>query len=102
MLYAWLKAHKRLPVNVETIARLRQRVREEYRPLLDPKLPKARRSEQLTRVQNLRRKLILLIEECHLQVKKVRPYIDLLSEHYREMRSIERKLAEFGPYRREE
>jgi RNA polymerase primary sigma factor len=84
---------KRLPVNLVTIRVLVAKIREEYRPLCDPRLTKARRSEQLARVQTLRRKLVILIEECHLQVKKVRPYIDLLEGHYREMRSIERKLA---------
>ena len=84
---------KRLPVNLETIRTLLGRMREEYRPLLDPRLSKARRSEQLAKVQNLRRKLVILIEECHLQVKKVRPYMDQLEVHYREMRSLERKLA---------
>ena len=75
---------KRLPVNLETIRKLMVRLREEYRPLLDPRLTKAVRSKQLTVVQNLRRKLVILIEECHLQVKKVRPYMDLLEEQYRE------------------
>ncbi|QDU67017.1 RNA polymerase sigma factor RpoD [Engelhardtia mirabilis] len=84
---------KRLPVNVATIKRLFDEVREAYRPLLDPKLPKNKRSESVLRVQNLRRKLVILIEECHLQVKKVRPYIDDVEEHYREMRSVERKIA---------
>ncbi len=84
---------KRLPVNIETVRALVARIREEYRPLLDPKLAKARRAEQLTRVQNLRRKLVILIEECHLQVKKVRPFMDEMEEHYREMRVVERKIA---------
>jgi len=84
---------KRLPVNLVTIRVLIEKIREEYRPLCDPRLSKAKRSEQLARVQRLRRKLVILIEECHLQVKKVRPYIDLLENHYREMRSIERKIA---------
>ena len=84
---------KRLPVNLETIRLLLGRIREEYRPLLDARLTKARRSEQLEKVQNLRRKLVILIEECHLQVKKVRPYMDQLETHYREVRSVERKLA---------
>jgi RNA polymerase primary sigma factor len=84
---------RRLPVNIETIRNMLGRIREEYRPLLDPRLPKARRAEQLTRVQELRRKLVILIEECHLQVKKVRPYIEALDGHHREMRSIERKLG---------
>jgi len=84
---------KRLPVNLATIRRLHEQLCAEYKPLLDPRTPKQRHSEQLARVQVLRRKLIILVEECHLQVKKVRPYIDLLEEHYREMRSVERKLA---------
>ena len=83
----------RLPVNVETIRNLQVRLREAYAPLLDQRLSKAKRAEQLAIVQKLRRKLVILIEECHLQVKKVRPYIQMLEEHYREMRSIERKLA---------
>jgi RNA polymerase primary sigma factor len=83
----------RLPVNLVTIRALLPRLREEYRTLLDPKLVKARRSEQLERVQNLRRKLVILLEECHLQVKKFRPYLESLDAHYREMRGIERKLA---------
>jgi RNA polymerase primary sigma factor len=83
---------KRLPVNLETIRVLIGRIREEYRPLLDPRLTKQKRSEQLAKVQGLRRKLVILIEECHLQVKKVRPYMDQLETHYREMRSVERKL----------
>jgi RNA polymerase primary sigma factor len=82
----------RLPVNIETIRRLMNQIRAEYAPLLDPKATRAKRSEQLKKVQVLRRKLVILIEECHLQVKKVRPYIQMLEEHYREMRSIERKL----------
>jgi RNA polymerase primary sigma factor len=43
-------------------------------------------------VQRLRRKLVILIEECHLQVKKVRPLEEALEEHFRDMRQVERKL----------
>src|SRR5262245_3634022 len=82
----------RLPVNIETVRRLLGQIRAEYAPLLDPKSTRQKRSEQLKKVQVLRRKLVILTEECHLQVKKVRPYIQMLEEHYREMRSIERKL----------
>ena len=35
------------------------------------------------------------MEECHLQIKKVRLYIEVLEDHYREMRSVERKLDQF-------
>ncbi|MBI5361996.1 MAG: RNA polymerase sigma factor RpoD [Planctomycetes bacterium] len=83
---------KRLPVNIATIKRLVAQIQEEYRPLLDQSLTKKKRSEQLETVQALRRKLVILIEECHLQVKKVRPYMDLMEERYREVRTLERKL----------
>ena len=84
---------KRLPINLATIRRLVAQIREEYQPLFDARQTKQERSEALERVQRLRRKLVILIEECHLQVKKVRPYIDLMEEQYREMRTIERKIA---------
>ena len=92
---------KRLPVNIDTIRSLLGRIREEYRPLLDPRITKARRAEQLAVVQGLRRKLVILIEECHLQVKKVRPYIEALEDHFREQRSIERKLSTFKGSKRQ-
>src|SRR5690606_21526564 len=62
---------KRLPVNIETIRRLLVRLRDEYKPLLTTELEQEQRSLVLERVQNVRRKLVILIEECHLQVKKV-------------------------------
>ena len=85
---------KRLPVNVATIERLMARIRDEYKPLLDRSLSGKARSETLAQVQNTRRKLVILMEECHLQIKKVRPYIEVLEDHYRDMRSVERKLEQ--------
>ena len=82
----------RLPVNVDSIRRLMVCVRDGYRELLEARDQQAR-YEKLRRVQGNKRKLVILIEECHLQVKKVRPYMQMLEEHYREMRSIERKLV---------
>ena len=82
----------RLPVNTHTIRTLMTRIHEEYRVLAENTLTKVQRSEQLTRVQNMRRKLVILIEECHLQIKKVRPYMEDLEEHCREMKSLERKI----------
>lgn len=86
---------KRLPVNVSTIERLVQRIRDEYVPMIDADLTEVQRTERRSLIQNLRRKLVILMEECHLQIKKVRPYIEVLEDHYREMRSVERKLEQF-------
>ena len=88
---------KRLPFNLITIRRLIGQIREDYRPLVDAngRLTRQERSERLEVVQGLRRKLVILVEECHLQVKKIRPYMDAMEEQYREMRAIDRKLAAF-------
>ncbi|MCA9001533.1 MAG: RNA polymerase sigma factor RpoD [Planctomycetes bacterium] len=83
---------KRLPVNIDTIQRLMGRMRDAYRPLLDPELSPEQRSAAKAQVQNLRRKLVILLEECHLQIKKVRPMVDRMEEHWREMRAVERKI----------
>ena len=85
---------RRLPVNLSTIKQLFTRFEEEYLKLATGTFTKAKRSEQMAKVQRLRRKLVILIEECHLQIKKVRPYIDQLEEHYREMRSVDRRLMQ--------
>ena len=84
---------RRLPVNIVTIKDLLGRLKAEYAPLLDPKATRKERSEEQKRVQELRRKLVILIEECHLQVKKFKPYMDAMDAHHREMRAVERKLA---------
>jgi RNA polymerase primary sigma factor len=84
---------KRLPVIMDTIHSLRERIQVEYAPLQRTRLTKTERAQQLEKVQNLRRKLVILIEECHLQIKKVHPYLESLEEQHREMRSIQRRLA---------
>jgi RNA polymerase primary sigma factor len=84
---------KRLPVIMNTIHSLRERIQVEYAPLQRTRLTKTERAQQLEKVQNLRRKLVILIEECHLQIKKVHPYLESLEEQHREMRSIQRRLA---------
>jgi len=84
---------RRLPVNIVTIKELLGRLKADYAPLLEPKTTRRERSEAQKRVQELRRKLVILIEECHLQVKKFKPYMDAMEAHHREMRGIERKLA---------
>ena len=83
----------RLPVNMDTISVLTERIRAEYAPLQKSSLTKTERADQLEKVQNIRRKLVILLEECHLQIKKVHPYLELLEDRYREMRSIQRRIA---------
>jgi len=83
----------RLPVNMDTISVLMERIRAEYAPLQGSRLSSSERADQLEKVQNARRKLVILLEECHLQIKKVHPYLELLEDRYREMRSIQRRIG---------
>jgi len=92
------RLQKRLPLNVTTIERLMVQARTEYTALEAVRAKDASGlaySEALKQHQVTKRKLIILIEECHLQIKKVRPYIEILEEHEREMRSVARKLEQF-------
>ncbi|MEZ6005734.1 MAG: RNA polymerase sigma factor RpoD [Planctomycetota bacterium] len=83
---------KRLPVNIETIQRVIVRLRDAYRPLLSDDLTPEQRSQALAAVQNLRRKMVILLEECHLQIKKFRTMVERMEDHLREMRAVERKI----------
>jgi RNA polymerase primary sigma factor len=90
----------RLPENLATLRRLYEAAREDMRRLLGEELSDGERFEILRRIQSRRRKCTILIEELHLQVKKVRPMIDLLQQKLVEMRAIERKLGSAnGPKR---
>jgi len=85
---------QRLPVNLSTIKNLFERFDAQYRELALKSFSKAETSRRGAEVQRMRRKLVILIEECHLQIKKVHPFIAMLAEHYREMRSVERRLIQ--------
>ena len=85
---------QRLPVNLSTIKSLFERFDAQYRELALKSFSKAETSRRGAEIQRMRRKLVILIEECHLQIKKVHPFIAMLAEHYREMRSVERRLIQ--------
>ena len=87
---------KRLPVNIETIQRLMARLRDCYRPVLDDECTPEDRMAALVEVQNVRRKLVILMEECHMQIKKFRPLAETMEAHLREMRGVERKIENQG------
>jgi len=89
----------RLPENLETIRKLYESARVDLRRLFEEEdLSEEERVELARRVQSRRRKATVLVEELHLQVKKVRPMIDLLEQKLAEGRSYERKIrASQGP-----
>jgi len=70
----------RLPENLATLRRLYEAARDDMRRLLGEELSDGDRFEVLRRIQSRRRKCTILVEELHLQVKKVRPMIDLLQQ----------------------
>ena len=69
---------KRLPVNMDTIRTLLENIRTEYVPLQSARLSKADRAKQLEKVQNIRRKLVILsvapvIAHCLAQLAGLPP-----------------------------
>jgi RNA polymerase primary sigma factor len=89
----------RLPENLETIRKLYEGARVDLRRILEEDGVRAEeREELLRRIQSRRRKATVLVEELHLQVKKVRPMLDLLEQKLAEGRALERKIrASQGP-----
>ena len=89
----------RLPQNIRTCRLLLEASREDYRRLLtDPKLKGKRRTDLIRRLQYRRRRMGILIEEMHIQVKRVPPMVDYLHRRLQDIRALQRKLdAMKGP-----
>lgn len=83
----------RLPENISTIRRLRDFVREDFRRLVFGEYKNnAEKKELIWRIQARRRKVVSLIEELHMQVKKFRPLMELLSEKLQELFALEKRM----------
>jgi RNA polymerase primary sigma factor len=89
----------RLPENIETVKRILARNDEIVREYVDASAPangktKAETTEKARRVRERRRKVVLLLEELGLQIKKVRPMMAMIEERYAELRRLHREIEE--------
>jgi RNA polymerase primary sigma factor len=88
----------RLKGSIETLRCLHARLTENYDHFLVGKGGASVRSLTLHRIAWGRRKAADLLEELQIQLKKVRPMIELVREKHQEMATLERRLKHYkGP-----
>jgi RNA polymerase primary sigma factor len=88
----------RLRGSIDTLRSLHARLTSDYEQLLAGKGGAAVRALTLQRISWGRRKAADLLEELQIQLKKVRPMIELVREKHQEMATLERRLRHFkGP-----
>ena len=85
----------RLPQNIATVRRILERNEADFKDYLEGgiKLKADRRSCSI-RVRARRKKIVVLLEELGLQIKKVRPMMNIIEEHDAELRRVKRELEE--------
>ena len=85
----------RLQVNIGTLKKLLHATKNDYRRLLREKLPNKEKLRLTRRIAWRRRRASMLLEELNLQLKKVKPMIDMLRAKHREMARIEKRYKEY-------
>jgi RNA polymerase primary sigma factor len=95
-----LEVSARLKGSIETVRVLHTRLTEDYRRYLSGKGSAPQRRLLLQRIGWGRRKAADLLEELQIQLKKVKPMIELVREKHQEMATLERRLRNFNEERR--
>ena len=95
-----LEVSARLKGSIETVRVLHGRLTEDYRRYLSGKGSAPQRRLLLQRIGWGRRKAADLLEELQIQLKKVKPMIELVREKHQEMATLERRLRNFNEERR--
>jgi len=90
-----IEVSARLKGSIETLRLLHSRLTEDYRRYLSGKGSVQQRKLLLQRIGWGRRKAANLLEELQIQLKKVKPMIELVREKHQEMATLERRLRHF-------
>jgi RNA polymerase primary sigma factor len=85
----------RLQVNIGTLKKLLLATKRDYKAVLRDKLTDDEKIDRIRRIGWRRRRAAMLLEELNIQLKKVKPMIDLLKAKYREMAVAEKALKEY-------
>ena len=81
----------RLPGMIKTLESLYQRNQEDFSRIQNERMPKAEMTKIRMGLYRRMRKCALLIEEINLQIKKVRPLVDMIESRYQEINMLRRK-----------
>jgi RNA polymerase primary sigma factor len=75
----------RLPVNLDTVKKVRDRLREEFTEYAKARTGQTRKKMLWARIRARRKRAVVLLEELALQVKKIRPLKEELEDILDEM-----------------
>ncbi len=87
----------RLPENIATIHKVLDRNALEFRRFLDGNMGENEHFEVTKRLRSRRKKVVVLLEELGLQIKKVRPMMNILEERFADLNRIEREAEQLEP-----
>ncbi|TET38201.1 MAG: RNA polymerase sigma factor RpoD [Planctomycetota bacterium] len=73
-----IEISNRLPENLETLKKILEANRKNYRKMILKKTSKTEKARLAKRIKNRRKKAAILVEELNLQTKKIRPMKDRL------------------------
>ncbi len=90
-----IEVSARLKGTIKTLRVLHQRLTDDYKRYLLNKGTAAQRQLLVQRIGWGRRKMADILEEAQIQLKKVRPMIELVREKHQEMATLERRLRYF-------
>lgn len=83
----------RMPHNLKTLGHLVAENRQEFRRVINRKLPREERRAALVRFHNRRRRAITLLEELSLRTRRVQPMMKRLEEISVQMDKLQVKIA---------
>ncbi len=83
---------QRLPQNIDTIRKLEERNRGDWKKYRKSDTSEKRKIQILRKIRGRRRKAMVLIEEMYLRIKKVQPLMDLINALYDRMNGIHSEL----------
>ncbi|HHI78676.1 MAG TPA: RNA polymerase sigma factor RpoD [Planctomycetes bacterium] len=92
----------RIPQVIATLERLYERNREDFLKYRTKRLRKAEVLELRKGLYRRMRKCVILIEELNLQIKKVRPFVEMLEKRFLEVDSLVRAYKQADSKRKKE
>ena len=84
----------RLPENITTVKNMLERNQSEFESANGKRLTKKDAASLSERMRGRRKKVVVLLEELGLQIKKVRPMKEVLEEHFAEIVRVQREINE--------
>jgi len=86
--------HHRLPENIATLKKIQAKNRATFQRLRQGRLSERRRAEVMRKFRDRMRKGVVLLEELHIQIKKIRPMIGLIRAYAERISELDRRIRE--------